>query len=83
MEGGAIGSRNQRARDSRVKEVREIAEIIAAYILGFATGIFVYRHYIISTIIGKSPTTKCDYCQYMLITRGEPFRQKKKEEKAQ
>lgn len=60
-----------------------MTEIIAAYILGFATGIFVYRHYIIGIIIGKNPTTKCDYCQFMLIMRGEPFHQKKKEEKAQ
>lgn len=55
-----------------------MVEVIAAFILGCSVGMCVYRFSIIN-VIGKNPTTKCDYCKFRILTGKEPFPQKKEE----
>ena len=60
-----------------------MADIIAAFILGCAVGMYSYRQGIVG-VLKKNPTTICDYCQFRMLMGKEPFPEKReKEEKAQ
>ncbi len=59
-----------------------MADIIAAFILGCAVGICAYRQGIIS-VLKRNPATRCDYCQFYMLTGKRPFPQKEKEGKGQ
>lgn len=47
-------------------------DLVAAFILGCAVGMHAYRQGI-SSVLGKNPTTKCDYCQFYMSLGKEPF----------
>lgn len=51
-------------------------EMIAAFILGIAAGLWWYRFYVIN-ITNRFPFKRCDYCEFRMIEK-ELFPQKKK-----
>jgi hypothetical protein len=59
-----------------------VADVAAAFILGCAVGLYVYRQGVIS-VLKRIPATKCDYCQFYMLMGKEPFPQKEKEGKEQ
>ena len=61
-------------------EVRKTVNVVEAFILGCAVGMYAYRQ-VISIVLGKNPTTKCDYCQFRMWRGKEPFPQEKMKRK--
>lgn len=53
--------------------------VIAAFMLGCAVGMCVYRQSIIA-VLGRHPYTRCDYCQFRMMMGKKPFPRKKAEE---
>lgn len=57
-------------------EVRKAENIVTAFVLGCAVGMYSYRLAIINSL-RKIPMTRCDYCQFRMLMGKEPFPQKK------